>query len=181
LSELTKLLETVFPSVNIALVNELSLLSDRIGIDNWEVTDAAASKRYEFRRFGSRNPAAAACFPVDPFDLSGRRELDLRPTSFELVGQMNPGVCSSPGNDKVASCSGTVGDIHAFEGPHAVSGCGSPDQNKPHRAGAFITEMGPEHALHSGPRAAAVTAVMPGAARGNARYCHAILGKRDFS
>jgi UDP-N-acetyl-D-mannosaminuronate dehydrogenase len=75
---LTKLLENIFRSVNIALVNELAMLTDRIGIDIWEVIDAASTKPYGFMRFEPGPDMGGHCPPVDPFYLSRRaRELDM--------------------------------------------------------------------------------------------------------
>ncbi len=89
-AELTKLLENVFRSVNIALVNELAILTDRMGIDVWEVVDAAATKPYGFMRFDPGPGMGGHCLPVDPFYLSWRaREFDM-PTEFvELAGKIN--------------------------------------------------------------------------------------------
>jgi len=89
-AELTKLLENIFRSVNIALVNELAVLSDRMGIDIWEVVEAAATKPYGFMRFDPGPGMGGHCLPVDPFYLSWRaREFDL-PTEFiELAGKVN--------------------------------------------------------------------------------------------
>ena len=89
-AELAKLLENVFRSVNIALVNELAMLCDRMGIDVWEVVDAAATKPYGFMRFEPGPGMGGHCLPVDPFYLSWRaREFDT-PTEFiELAGEVN--------------------------------------------------------------------------------------------
>ncbi|MDP8943046.1 MAG: nucleotide sugar dehydrogenase [Actinomycetota bacterium] len=89
-AELSKLLENVFRSVNIALVNELAMLCDRMGIDVWEVVDAAATKPYGFMRFEPGPGMGGHCLPVDPFYLSWRaREFDT-PTEFiELAGEVN--------------------------------------------------------------------------------------------
>jgi UDP-N-acetyl-D-glucosamine dehydrogenase len=89
-AELTKLLENVFRSVNIALVNELSMLCDRMGIDVWEVVDAAATKPYGFMSFRPGPGLGGHCLPVDPFYLAWRaREYDT-PTEFiELAGEVN--------------------------------------------------------------------------------------------
>ncbi len=69
-AELAKLLENVFRSVNIALVNELAMLCDRMGIDVWEVVEAASSKPYGFMRFDPGPGMGGHCLPVDPFYLS---------------------------------------------------------------------------------------------------------------
>jgi UDP-N-acetyl-D-glucosamine dehydrogenase len=89
-AEMTKLLENIFRSVNIALVNELAILTDRMGIDIWEVVDAAATKPYGFMRFEPGPGMGGHCLPVDPFYLSWRaREFDV-PTEFiELAGKIN--------------------------------------------------------------------------------------------
>jgi nucleotide sugar dehydrogenase len=77
-AELTKLLENIFRSVNIALVNELAMLCDRMGIDIWEVVDAAATKPYGFMRFEPGPGMGGHCLPVDPFYLSWKaREYDM--------------------------------------------------------------------------------------------------------
>ena len=89
-AELTKLLENVFRSVNIAMVNELAMLCDRMGIDVWEVVDAAATKPYGFMRFDPGPGMGGHCLPVDPFYLAWKaREYDT-PTEFiELAGEVN--------------------------------------------------------------------------------------------
>jgi UDP-N-acetyl-D-glucosamine dehydrogenase len=102
-AELAKLLENVFRSVNIALVNELAMLCDRMGIDIWEVVDAAATKPYGYMRFDPGPGMGGHCLPVDPFYLSWKaREYDV-PTEFiELAGEVNqamPYLCA----DKIAA------------------------------------------------------------------------------
>jgi UDP-N-acetyl-D-glucosamine dehydrogenase len=89
-AELTKLLENIFRSVNIALVNELAILADRMGIDIWEVVDAAATKPYGFMRFEPGPGMGGHCLPVDPFYLTWRaREFDFSTEFIELAGKMN--------------------------------------------------------------------------------------------
>ncbi len=89
-AELTKLLENVFRSVNIALVNELAILCDRMGIDIWEVTDAAATKPYGFMSFKPGPGMGGHCLPVDPFYLAWRaREFDMQTEFIELAGEVN--------------------------------------------------------------------------------------------
>ena len=89
-AELTKLLENIFRSVNIALVNELAMLTDRMGIDIWEVVDAAATKPYGFMRFEPGPGMGGHCLPVDPFYLSWRaREFDMSTEFIELAGKIN--------------------------------------------------------------------------------------------
>jgi UDP-N-acetyl-D-glucosamine dehydrogenase len=89
-AELCKLLENIFRSVNIALVNELAMLTDRMGIDIWEVVDAAATKPYGFMRFDPGPGMGGHCMPVDPFYLSWRaREFDMTTEFIELAGKIN--------------------------------------------------------------------------------------------
>ena len=89
-AELAKLLENVFRSVNIALVNELAMLCDRMGIDIWEVVDAASTKPYGFMRFEPGPGMGGHCLPVDPFYLSWKAREYGQPTEFiELAGEVN--------------------------------------------------------------------------------------------
>ena len=89
-AELAKLLENIFRSVNIALVNELAILCDRMGIDIWEVVDAAASKPYGFMRFDPGPGMGGHCLPVDPFYLAFKAgEHDMTTEFIELAGKMN--------------------------------------------------------------------------------------------
>ncbi len=89
-AELCKLLENIFRSVNIALVNELAMLTDRMGIDIWEVIEAAASKPYGFMPFSPGPGMGGHCLPVDPFYLSWRaREFDMSTEFIELAGKVN--------------------------------------------------------------------------------------------
>ena len=89
-AELSKLLENIFRSVNIALVNELAQLCDRLGIDVWEVIDAAATKPFGFMRFDPGPGMGGHCLPVDPFYLAFKaREHDFYPEFIELAGKVN--------------------------------------------------------------------------------------------
>jgi UDP-N-acetyl-D-glucosamine dehydrogenase len=89
-AELSKLLENIFRAVNIALVNELAMLTDRMGIDIWEVVDAASSKPYGFMRFEPGPGMGGHCLPVDPFYLAWRaREFDMSTEFIELAGKVN--------------------------------------------------------------------------------------------
>jgi len=89
-AELTKLLENIFRSVNIALVNELAMLTDRMGIDIWEVVEAASTKPYGFMPFSPGPGMGGHCLPVDPFYLSWRaREFDMSTEFIELAGKVN--------------------------------------------------------------------------------------------
>jgi UDP-N-acetyl-D-glucosamine dehydrogenase len=89
-AELSKLLENVFRSVNIALVNELAMLADRMGIDIWEVIDAASTKPFGFMRFEPGPGMGGHCLPVDPFYLTWKaREYDMSTEFIELAGKVN--------------------------------------------------------------------------------------------
>jgi UDP-N-acetyl-D-glucosamine dehydrogenase len=89
-AELAKLLENIFRSVNIALVNELAILCDRMGIDIWEVVDAASTKPYGFMRFEPGPGMGGHCLPVDPFYLAFKaREYDFSAEFIELAGKVN--------------------------------------------------------------------------------------------
>jgi UDP-N-acetyl-D-glucosamine dehydrogenase len=89
-AELAKLLENVFRAVNIALVNELAQLCDRLAIDVWEVIDAAATKPFGFMRFEPGPGMGGHCMPVDPFYLAYKaRELDFYTEFIELAGKIN--------------------------------------------------------------------------------------------
>ena len=89
-AEMAKLLENIFRSVNIALVNELAILCDRMEVDIWEVVDAAATKPYGFMRFDPGPGMGGHCLPVDPFYLSWRaREFDMSARFIELAGEIN--------------------------------------------------------------------------------------------
>ncbi len=89
-AELAKLLENVFRNVNIALVNQLALLCERMGIDVWEVIDAAATKPFGFMRFTPGPGVGGHCIPVDPYYLAWRaREFDFVDRFVELAGDIN--------------------------------------------------------------------------------------------
>jgi UDP-N-acetyl-D-glucosamine dehydrogenase len=89
-AELTKLLENIFRSVNIALVNELAQLCDRMGIDVWEVVDAAATKPFGFMSFQPGPGLGGHCIPIDPFYLTWKaREYGFTTEFIELAGKVN--------------------------------------------------------------------------------------------
>jgi UDP-N-acetyl-D-glucosamine dehydrogenase len=89
-AELTKLLENIFRSVNIALVNELAQLCDRMGIDVWEVVGAAATKPFGFMSFQPGPGLGGHCIPIDPFYLTWKaREFDFYTEFIELAGKVN--------------------------------------------------------------------------------------------
>ncbi len=89
-AELSKLLENIFRSVNIALVNEMAMLCHRLGIDIWEVIDAASTKPFGFMRFEPGPGMGGHCLPVDPFYLAYKaREHDFYTEFIELAGKLN--------------------------------------------------------------------------------------------
>jgi len=89
-AELTKLLENIFRSVNIALVNELAQLCDRMRVDIWEVVEAAATKPFGFMSFKPGPGLGGHCLPVDPFYLAWKaREYDFYTEFIELAGKIN--------------------------------------------------------------------------------------------
>jgi UDP-N-acetyl-D-glucosamine dehydrogenase len=89
-AELTKLLENIFRSVNIALVNELAQLCDRMDIDVWEVIEAAATKPFGFMPFQPGPGLGGHCIPLDPYYLAWKaREFDFNTRFVELAGEIN--------------------------------------------------------------------------------------------
>lgn len=89
-AEMTKLLENIFRAVNIALVNELAVICDRMDIDVWEVVEAAATKPYGFMSFKPGPGLGGHCLPVDPFYLSWKaREYDVSAEFVELAGRIH--------------------------------------------------------------------------------------------
>jgi UDP-N-acetyl-D-glucosamine dehydrogenase len=89
-AELAKLLENVFRNVNIALVNQLALLCERMGLDVWEVIDGAATKPFGFMPFRPGPGVGGHCIPVDPYYLAWRaREFDFVDRFVELAGDIN--------------------------------------------------------------------------------------------
>ena len=89
-AEMVKLLENTFRSVNIGLVNELVLMCGRLGVDAWEVIDAAATKPFGFMPFYPGPGLGGHCIPIDPFYLSWKmRTLNYRARFIELAGEVN--------------------------------------------------------------------------------------------
>ena len=89
-AELAKLHENIFRNVNIALVNELALLCERMGLDVWEVIDAAATKPFGFMKFTPGPGVGGHCIPVDPYYLAWRaREFDFTDRFIELAADVN--------------------------------------------------------------------------------------------
>lgn len=92
-AELSKLLENIFRGVNIALVNELAVLCDRMGVDVWEVVEAAGTKPFGFMKFFPGPGLGGHCIPIDPFYLSWRaRSYGMSTEFIELAGRVNVGM-----------------------------------------------------------------------------------------
>jgi UDP-N-acetyl-D-glucosamine dehydrogenase len=89
-AEMTKLLENIYRSVNIALANEMKIIADRMGIDIWEVIEAASTKPFGFTPFYPGPGLGGHCIPIDPFYLSWKvREFNLTTRFIELAGEIN--------------------------------------------------------------------------------------------
>ena len=89
-AEMTKLLENIYRCVNIALVNELKLLCQRLGLDIWEIIDAAATKPFGFQAFYPGPGLGGHCIPIDPFYLSWKaKEVDVSTRFIDLAGEIN--------------------------------------------------------------------------------------------
>ena len=92
-AEMTKLLENIFRCVNIALVNEMKILGERMDIDIWEVIDAASTKPFGFMPFYPGPGLGGHCIPIDPFYLSWKaREFDFNTRFIELAGEVNSSI-----------------------------------------------------------------------------------------
>jgi UDP-N-acetyl-D-glucosamine dehydrogenase len=92
-AEMTKLLENIYRCVNIALVNELKILALRMGVDIWEVIDAASTKPFGFHPFYPGPGLGGHCIPIDPFYLSWKaKEYDFNTRFIELAGEVNEGM-----------------------------------------------------------------------------------------
>ena len=89
-AEMTKLLENIYRAVNIGLVNELKIIADKMGIDIWEVIDAAKTKPFGFNAFYPGPGLGGHCIPIDPFYLTWKaREYDFNTKFIELAGEIN--------------------------------------------------------------------------------------------
>jgi len=89
-AEMTKVFENTFRAVNIALVNEMALLCDRLGVSVWDVLDAAATKPFGIMRFDPGPGVGGHCIPLDPFYLAWKaREFDMNVRFIELAGEIN--------------------------------------------------------------------------------------------
>lgn len=92
-AELTKLLENIYRCVNIALVNELKMLTDKMGIDIWEVINASSTKPFGFQAFYPGPGLGGHCIPIDPFYLTWKaKEFDFYTRFIELAGEINTGM-----------------------------------------------------------------------------------------
>ena len=92
-AEAAKLLENIYRSINIALVNELKMLFERMGIDVWEVIEAAATKPFGFTPFYPGPGLGGHCIPIDPFYLTWKaRHYDFSTRFIELAGEVNTGM-----------------------------------------------------------------------------------------
>jgi UDP-N-acetyl-D-glucosamine dehydrogenase len=152
-AEMTKLLENIFRSVNIALVNELAVLCDRMKIDLWEVIDAAATKPYGFMRFEPGPGMGGHCLPVDPFYLAFKaREYDFPAEFIELAGKVNeqqPHYCV----DRVGRALNDVGK--AVRGSHVLllgvsykAGVGDMREAPALKIAHLLRELGAEVSYH---------------------------------
>ncbi|MGC9329644.1 MAG: nucleotide sugar dehydrogenase, partial [Candidatus Hinthialibacter sp.] len=92
-AEMTKLLENIYRAVNIALVNELKMLGDRMDFDIWEVIEAASSKPFGYQPFYPGPGLGGHCIPIDPFYLTWKaREVEFSTRFIELAGEINTGM-----------------------------------------------------------------------------------------
>jgi UDP-N-acetyl-D-glucosamine dehydrogenase len=152
-AEMAKLLENTFRNVNIAFVNQLALLCERMGLDVWEVIDAAATKPFGFMKFTPGPGVGGHCIPVDPYYLAWRaREFDFTDRFIELAGDINfgmprhvVGLVADALNDRGAALRGArVGVIGVSFKPNVHDYRNSP-------AGAVLpglTERGAEIRFH---------------------------------
>jgi UDP-N-acetyl-D-glucosamine dehydrogenase len=152
-AELAKLLENIFRSVNIALVNELAILCDRMGIDIWEVVEAASTKPYGFMRFEPGPGMGGHCLPVDPFYLAFKaREYDFSAEFIELAGKVNqaqPHFCVSRIARALNQASKPVkGSRILLLGVSYKAGVGDLREAPALRIGRLLRDLGAEVAYH---------------------------------
>ncbi len=122
-AELTKLLENIYRAVNIALVNELAQLCDRMEIDVWEVIDAAATKPFGFASFKPGPGLGGHCIPIDPFYLTWKaREFDFSTRFIELAGEVN--------NNMPYFCRSLISQALNHGANKSVSGLEDPDRRR---------------------------------------------------
>jgi UDP-N-acetyl-D-glucosamine dehydrogenase len=152
-AELTKLLENIFRAVNIALVNEVAMLCDRMRIDVWEVVEAAATKPYGFMSFRPGPGLGGHCLPVDPFYLTWKaREYDMQTSFVELAGEVNaamPRFCV----DKVAgalndACKPVRGSRVAILGVSYKGGVGDMRESPAIKIMRLLAERGADLRYH---------------------------------
>jgi UDP-N-acetyl-D-glucosamine dehydrogenase len=117
-AETSKLLENIYRSVNIALVNELKMLCDRMGVDVWEVIDAAATKPFGFMPFQPGPGLGGHCIPIDPFYLTWKaRQFDFQTRFIELAGEINtsmPSYVVQRTMEALNDCSVTLKGAHVL-------------------------------------------------------------------
>jgi UDP-N-acetyl-D-glucosamine dehydrogenase len=152
-AELAKLLENIFRSVNIALVNELAQLCDRLGIDVWEVVDAAATKPFGFMRFDPGPGMGGHCLPIDPFYLAFKaREHDFYPEFIELAGKINQGqprFCAERIERALNDAGKPVkGSRVLLLGVSYKAGVGDPRESPALKIARLIAELGADVAYH---------------------------------
>jgi UDP-N-acetyl-D-glucosamine dehydrogenase len=152
-AELSKLLENVFRSVNIAFVNELAQLCDRLGIDVWEVIDAASTKPFGFMRFEPGPGMGGHCLPIDPFYLAFKaREHDFYPEFIELAGKVNqaqPGFCVERIERALNAASRPVkGSKILILGASYKAGSGDTRESPALKIVARLQELGSEVSYH---------------------------------
>lgn len=152
-AELAKLLENIFRSVNIAFVNELAQLCDRLGIDVWEVVDAAATKPFGFMRFDPGPGMGGHCLPIDPFYLAFKaRENGFYPEFIELAGKVNqaqPAFCAYRIERALNDAGKPVkGSRILILGVSYKAGVGDLRESPALRIAALLRELGGEIAYH---------------------------------
>jgi UDP-N-acetyl-D-glucosamine dehydrogenase len=152
-AELSKLLENIFRSVNIALVNELAQLCDRLGVDVWEVIDAAATKPFGFMRFEPGPGMGGHCLPVDPFYLAFKaREHDFYPEFIELAGKVNqaqPQFCASRVERALNDAGKPVrGSDVLLLGVSYKAGVGDTRESPALKIASLLRELGAEVSYH---------------------------------
>ena len=152
-AEMAKLLENVFRSVNIALVNELAQLCERLGVDVWEVVDAAATKPFGFMRFDPGPGMGGHCLPIDPFYLAYRaKQYDFPPEFVELAGKINqsqPEFCVALAGKVLEEAGVEVGDSKVLIlGVAYKPGVGDTRESPAIRIISLLEEQGAEVSFH---------------------------------
>ncbi|MFZ9669639.1 MAG: nucleotide sugar dehydrogenase [Solirubrobacterales bacterium] len=152
-AEMAKLLENVFRSVNIALVNELAQLCERLGVDVWEVVDAAATKPFGFMRFDPGPGMGGHCLPIDPFYLAYRaKQYDFPPEFIELAGKINqsqPEFCVALAEKALGESGLEVGNSKVLVlGVAYKPGVGDTRESPAIRIISLLEEQGAEVSFH---------------------------------